>query len=378
MKIAINLIPFKNVSGIEIFTKNIIDEFLKLSDDNIKFYILGSENLPNVLNFQKREDRVEVIKINGLRKKYSKALYQQFSIYGLLKKYKIDLLFSPSLAGPFFYKNKIMVIHDCAYDRFNEEFENILSKIYIRMMFYGAKYFSKKIVTVSNFSKRELIEFYKIKPEKIEVIYEGVPEMPEVEENFIQEILTKFKIVQPYFLYIGNWRPRKNLQGLIKAFKIFTEKNKNFQLVIAGKKDKRFFDLEEIIKDENLGQKVILTDFISQEEKTALYKKAVALTFPSYYEGFGLPVLEAQSLEVPVLTSNTSSLLEVGRDSVLYVNPYNIKEIARGMEKIAFNETFKKELIKKGFENIKRFSWQKSARETLEVLKEAYENYSDK
>lgn len=369
MKIAINLIPFSSVSGIEIFTKNIIDEFLKFND-NIKFYILSSEDLPDILNFQNKKDRIEVIKINGLKKKYSKALYQQFGIYCLLKKYKIDLLFSPSLAGPFFYKNKVMVIHDCAYDRFDEEFENVLSRIYIRAMFYGAKYFSKKIVTVSNFSKRELIKFYKIKPEKIDVIYEGVPEMLKIEENFAQKTLIKFKIVQPYFLYIGSWRPRKNLPGLIKAFKIFIKKNKNFQLVIAGRKDKRFFDLEQIIKNENLEQKIILTNFISQKEKTALYKNALALIFPSYYEGFGLPVLEAQSLGIPVLTSDISSLPEVAGDAALYVSPYNVEKIAQGMEEIASNEGLRKDLIQRGYENIKRFSWQKSAQQLLNLFYE--------
>ena len=148
MKIAINLIPFSTVQGIEIFSKNIILSLLKLKE-NEEFFILGSENMPEMLNFSE----AQLIK-SELKSKCSKALYQQTLIYPLLKKYKIDLLFSPSPAAPFFYKNKVVVIHDCAYDRF-KEFENALSKIYFRAMFYGAKYFSKKIITVSNFSKKE-------------------------------------------------------------------------------------------------------------------------------------------------------------------------------------------------------------------------------
>ena len=362
MRIGINLIPFSSVQGIEIFSRNLILNLLKLKKDE-EFFILGSENMPELLDFP----QVELIKIKGLKVKYSKALHQQTLIYPLLKKYKIDLLFSPSPAAPFFYKNKVVVIHDCAYDRF-KEFENILSKIYFRAMFYGAKYFSKRIITVSNFSKRELVELYKINPDKIAVIYEGVPELPEVREEFIQKTLDKFKIDKPYFLYIGNWRPRKNLPGLIKAFKLFREKGFDYFLVIGGRKDKRFLDLEKEIKKNKLEGKVILTDALSREEVAALYKKAKALTFPSYYEGFGLPVLEAESLGVPVLTSNTSSLPEVAGDSVLYVDPYSVEDIARGLEKIAFDEELRKNLIQKGYENIKRFSWQKAASQLLNLI----------
>ena len=211
---------------------------------------------------------------------------------------------------------------------------------------------------VSNFSKKELVELYKINPDKIEVIYEGVPELPEVREEFIQKTLAKFKIDRPYFLYIGNWRPRKNLLGLIEAFKLFREKGGDYLLVIGGRKDKRFLDLEKEILDNQLEGKVVLTDTLSRKETTSLYKKTEALTFPSFYEGFGLTVLEAQSLGVPVLTSNTSSLPEVAGKAALYVNPYNIEEIAKGMERIAFDEDLRKDLIQTGYENIKRFSWE--------------------
>lgn len=362
MRIGINLIPFSDIQGIEIFSKNIILNFLKLKKDE-EFLIFGSENIPELFDFFE----VELIKIKGLNNKHSKALYQQTLIYSLFKKYKIDFLFSPSIAAPIFYKNKVVTIHDCAYDRF-EESENIFSKIYFKIMHYGAKYFSQKIITVSEFSKKELIELYKINPNKIDVIYEGVPEMEKTDEIFDQKILNKFKINKPYFFYIGNWRPRKNLPGLIKAFKLFKEKGFDDLLVIGGKKDKRFLDLEKEVKENQLEKKVILTDTLSIKEVSALYKKANALVSPSFYEGFGLPLLEAQSLGIPVLTSNISSLPEVAGEAALYVNPYNIKEIANGMERIVFDKKLREDLIKKGFENIKRFSWEKSAQQLLNLF----------
>lgn len=366
MRIAVNLIPFFSVQGIEIYAQNLVSNLIKI-DRRDDFFILISEDAPQLFNFP----QANFIKIKGLKGKYGKilkAVYLQFKIYPLLKKYKIDFLFSPCLAAPFFYKNKLVVIHDCAYDRFLE-FENIVAKIYFKTMFYGAKYFSQKTITSSNFSKKELVKFYRINTNKIEVIYGGVPEMPEVKEEFIQKTLNKFKIKKHYFLYVGNFRPRKNLPGLIKAFKLFRESSGlDYLLIVAGRKDKRFLDLEKEIKKIKLEKNVILTGFVSQKEKTALYKKAGALIFPSFYEGFGLPILEAQSMGTPVLTSNISSLPEITRNSALLVNPYNIKDIAKGMEKIVLDDLLRQELIKKGFENIKRFSWEKSAQKLLNLF----------
>jgi len=374
MKIGINLLPYKEITGWVIYIRNLLKNLVQLNRQN-EFFLFGPEDLSTNFEFNKRN--INLVVVRRLKRNYVKALYQQFNIYPLLKKYKIDVLFSPSPAAPFFYKNKVLVIHDCAYDRFRE-FENILSKIYFRAMFYGAKWFSKKIITVSNFSKKELIELYKIKPEKIKVIYEGVPEMEEVSEEEIQNTLNKFKINKPYFLYIGNWRPRKNLPGLIKAFKLFINKGFDYLLVIGGRKDKRFLDLEKEIKKNQLEGKVILTDTLTRKEITCLYKRAKVLTFPSYYEGFGLPVLEAQSLGIPVLTSNTSSLPEVAGEGALFVDPYDVNDIFQGMEKVVFDEKLRQELITKGYENIKRFSWERAASETLKVLKEVYENSSGK
>jgi glycosyltransferase involved in cell wall biosynthesis len=362
MRIAINLIPFYSIQGIETFAQNIIAELLKLSRDEI--FILTAEDSPNIFNFQ----NANVVKIKRLKGKFKKTLWQQFQLPIWLKNLKIDMLFSPSLHAPIFWKNKIVTIHDCAYDRF-PEFDNFLSKIYFKLMFWSAKYFSKKIITVSEFSKKELINLHKINPDKISVIYESVPEIPNIEKDSSRKVLQKFKINKPYFLFIGNTRPRKNILGLIKSFDLFLKNTRNdYLLVIAGKIDKRFIDLNKKIKNMGLENKIILTDFVSQEEKTALYRETLALTFPSFYEGFGLPILEAQSLEIPVLTSNTSSLPEIAGNGALFVNPYNTDEIANNMDRISKDEVLRQSLIKNGLDNIKRFSWKKSAKQLYEII----------
>ena len=241
MKIAINLIPFCSVQGVEIFAQNIITNLLKIGKDN--FLILMTEDSPDIFNFPE----ANIIRIKGLKGKIKKALWQQLKMPAWLKINKIDFLFCPSVQAPIFWKNKIVTIHDCAYDRF-PEFDNLFSKVYFKMLFWGAKYFTKKIITVSNFSKKELIDIYKIKPEKIDVTYEGVPILPLSDTPIEKNILEKFKINKPYFLFIGNSRPRKNIVGLINAFNLFLKNTgKDYLLVIAGKIDKRFMDLEKEI-----------------------------------------------------------------------------------------------------------------------------------
>ncbi len=365
MKIAINLIPFSSVSGIEIFAKNLLTHLIKVANEQkrIKVVILRGKDSPQFLSFP----GAEVITVPA-KGKIQKAVYQQTEIYALLKKIKADILFAPSPAAPFFYKNKIVVIHDCAYDRF-KEFDSLLTKLYFKTMFWGAKYFSQKIITVSQFSKKELVKLYKIRPNKITVISEGVPKLTKADNKFIRKTLRKFNLDNiPYFLYIGNTRPRKNILGLLKAFSIFSKKYPLYKLILAGKIDTRFLDVKKIIKQLNLEGRVVQIGPIYEKEKTALLKSAQALAFPTFYEGFGLPVLESQKLGVPVLTSNTSSLPEVAGKGALFVDPYNLESIAYGMEAIAFDNKLRQELIKKGLENIQRFSWENAAQKLLSVF----------
>lgn len=348
--------------GTEVFTINIINELIKVAYDE-EIIIIKHNFSPEWLNFEGENIRNIVINFNNADRK-TIMFYQQSKFYSLLKKIDPAVLFCPSPIGPFFIRKKVVVIHDCAFVHFSE-FKSTFSKIYSKLMYLSAKHFSKAIITVSEFSKKELIKHFGIEPEKITVIYEGVPKLPNVDDVFIEKVVEKFKLYCPYFLYVGNTRPRKNIPGLLKAFKIFLRKYPSCKLVLAGKIDNYFLDIKEKIKSLKLENAVIQTDFISDDEKTALYKRAIALVFPSFYEGFGIPVIEAQSLGLPVITSNTSSLPEIGGNSVLYVNPYDINEIVENMEKLFLNDDLRKDLIKKGYDNIKRFSYRKAAEKLL-------------
>ena len=368
MRIGINLLSLTSYQGTETYAENIIRSLLDTKMLDMELVIFGTTRLPQGLRFKKTDGIHTVMVDIPFWGKGFLAFYQQTVLPFLLWKNKKNILFAPSPTAPLFLHSKVVTIHDCAYDHF-PEFDSKFSRIYFWLMYQGAKYFSRKIITVSEFSKRELCTLYKIPGEKIHVIYEALPLLPNPTIDVLPAVLQKFAIRNAYFFYIGNTRPRKNLDRLLLAFKEFLQQtNESYQLVVAGKIDTRFLNLKTMIEETGLGGKVILTDFVTQEEKVLLYKGAMALVFPSLYEGFGLPVLEAQSLGIPVLTSNTSSLPEIAGEGAIYVDPYSIEDIAKGMKRLTVDKELRTKLIQAGFENVKRFSWAKAAWQLQEIF----------
>jgi glycosyltransferase involved in cell wall biosynthesis len=369
MKVAINLLPFTDYQGLEVYTINLINALSKKFSED-EFILLKTPFSPEAFAVFAPNVSEYIIPVSMPRKSFF-AVAQQLAIGRAMRAAGAEILFCTSPAGPLFMKNKIVTIHDCAYDRF-PEFANLFSKWYFKMMFYSAKYRSRGVITISEFSKRELIDLYGFRPDRVHAIYSALPELPAVSGLLEEGVLKKFGLEKgKYFFYIGNTRPRKNIKGLLDAFSHFS-RHEDYKLVLAGKIDTRFIDVSAEAARLGIASRVVQTDFISDEEKVALYKGAAALTFPSYYEGFGFPVLEAQSLGVPVITSNTSSLPEVGgSQGAVYVDPYNVQSIASAMEKMVADGPLHEELIAAGRENVKRFSWDKTAKETMEVLRVA-------
>jgi len=367
MKIGINFLSFRSYQGTETFAKHLMLELLS-SAPEMEYIVYTTPYIPEEMQIAVKGAKVVYSHLNPGHNLIM-GIYQQLVLPLKLLKKGIDIFYSPFPSIPVLLlsMDKVLTIHDCAYDRF-PEFRSNISRLYLKLMYYTAKYTCKVIITVSQFSKKELVTLYKINPEKIKVVYPGVPELPDVNETFIENTKRLFNIDTGYFLYIGNTRPRKNIEGLLKAFHIFTRSHNNIKLVLAGKLDESFIDITKIITTLNLKDMVIRTDFVTEKQKAALYKGAIGLVFPSYYEGFGLPVLEAQSLGVPVLTSNTSSLPEISGNGAILVDPYNIQHIADGM-KALLDKPFREKLIEHGYKNIKRFSWKTSALMLAQIFK---------
>jgi glycosyltransferase involved in cell wall biosynthesis len=376
MRIGINLLSCKSYtrnSGLVTYIQNLLRAFGKIDKED-EFYIFTRKEIPSDLQFSYKNFHYIETPINSYCRQRKRIFYEQMIFPFLLSRYKIEVLFNPNIwGGPqFWFGKKITVLLDCALNRL-EYFDSLYTKIHYKIIAFLNTKLSHKIVTISKFSKKEIAHFYKVPDEKIKVTYLATPELKKSKNLQLEskKILQKFNIKSPYFLYIGITGLRKNTLNLLKSFQIFNQKNKNIDLVLAGEIDvDPKYNVKELVRKLNIEENVILARYVTDKEKIVLYTNSLALLFPSLYEGFGLPVLEAQSLGVPVLTSNVSALPEVAGDAALYVNPYDIQDIAQGIEKLARDGNLCQELIEKGFENIKRFSWEKTAKETLKVLKE--------
>lgn len=230
---------------------------------------------------------------------------------------------------------------------------------------------AKKIIAVSENTKKDLVELYNVCSDRISVIYEGASnnsskfEILNLKSNLNDKILN----YKPYLLFVGRLEKRKNVEGIIEAFKILKEKyNIPHKLVLAGKPGFGYEGIMYQVSRIKYKDDIIFTGFVSEEEKWQLLKNANAFLFPTFYEGFGLPILEAQNLGVPVVTSNISSLPEVGGESVLYANPNRPEEIAEAAFRLISNQNIRDDIIKKGYENIKRFDWEKCASEIARII----------
>ena len=369
MTIGIDLIIFRSYQGTEVFTENIVFALIRQNPD-IKFVIFKGSNFLEIFDREfSTMPNVRIVNFRRFRSSIGVILQQQFLLPFLCLKYGINILYSSS---PFFAylapAKKISTIHDCAYAQY-KEFRNVFSEVYILLSINLAKYLCSVVLTVSNFSKKDLVRTYHFKPNKIIMIYEGPPDSDLFVQESTQNPVLEDILKKKYFIYVGITRPRKNLIRLIEAFKIFLIRYPEYKLVLAGSISTAFVNIGQKIKELNLAESIFQTGFVSNAEKTLLLKHAQALTYPSLYEGFGLPILEAQILGLPVLTSNTSSLPEIAGAGAICVDPLSSEEIANAMCKIVEDKNLRVQLILDGHENVNRFSWEESAKEITWIFK---------
>lgn len=291
-----------------------------------------------------------------------KKYWTQFALPVKLftQKTKPDIFFSPSHYGPRFSPVPTVIsLMDLWHHRHPEQFNKKDLYQLKNWEKYSVKN-AKHIITISEFSKKEILDIYKIPANRVTVAYPGYTKYK------TENIKNKHKISGDYFLYLGTLQPKKNIEGLIKAFGLL---NSEVQLVIAGKKGWQYEKMFELVKELKLEDKVIFTGFVDEEDKPYLIAGATAFVFPSFYEGFGIPVLESMNLGVPVITSNRASLPEVGGKAAIYCDPDNIESITGAMKKVLeLNEEEKNEIINLGYKQAEKFSWEKCAGRILTVL----------
>jgi len=380
MKILIDALGIVNeTTGVGQYSFQLLSAFSEIDSKNEYYICLQKKLNDNHPIFNLRDKKNIFLILDGVSAIGPK---KQFYYYKLLRKnrFKFDLFHSLNSELPLFGNIKsVVTFHDLKYIKypyFLNRFSMIKSKYLKYTMKKGAEK-ANKIIAVSRSTKKDIVHLLGVEKDKITVIYEASNlEMYSRKNDDItnSDISKKYSIQKPYFLYVGEKRPHKNLEGLIKAFAIFKEKykNRNISLVLVGKKYSAYH--EHITTAEKFGVKdsLIFTGFISDEDLKTIYSEAEALLFVSFYEGFGIPILEAMECGIPVITSNISSMPEVAGDAALLVDPNNIQEIAEKMNNIANSEILRKQLIESGFKRVKQFSWERTARETLKVYDEIY------
>lgn len=278
---------------------------------------------------------------------------------------KLDVLFIPAHTIPVIHPRKtIVTLHDLGFKYFPELYTPFERFYHNFSMNYSVKHASK-IITVSNYTKKDIIKNYGISSSKISVIYHGY------NKELFNTKKTNIKKLQPYLYFIGRLENKKNLVRMVEAFSILRQdRTIEHKLVLAGRPRygyEKFKAAKERLPS-NIQRDIIELGYVETEEHGEYLKGADILFFPTLFEGFGMPVIEAMACGVPVVASNVTSLPEIVGNAGVLVNPYNVESIADGCRKLIKNPKLKQSYIKKGLERAKEFSWEKAGTETLNVL----------
>jgi glycosyltransferase involved in cell wall biosynthesis len=283
-----------------------------------------------------------------------------------------DVFFTPAHVIPVSYFGpSVATVHDLGYHHFPEAHPR-RQLAYLRWSTRHNGRRARRVVADSQATKQDLIQLDGTPSDKIDVIYPGVDPalQPVTDEEVITAVLRKYQITPPYLLYLSTLQPRKNLVRLIQAY---AASDLPHQLVLAGKPGWLSEPILAVIGDQSsvIRERIVITGFVAEADKAVLLSGATAVLYPSLYEGFGFPVLEAQACGTAVLTATTSSLPEVAGDAALLVDPLDTAAITQGMQRLVQDETYRQELIQRGFENVKKFSWEETAVHLLQTLEKA-------
>ena len=302
--------------------------------------------------------------------------WDEVSLPRLAQESKVELLHQPAFSAPVRFNGKVVVtVHDVIAVLFGADIPYYSRQYFARWMPFSYR-FADKIICVSEHTKKDLVRYLKIKEEKMVVIPEAAGnQFKQVKDKkAIAKVLDKYYIDSRYILHIGTLNPRKNLDFLIKVFDRVHKLMPDVKLVITGKKGWHYENLFELVRHLGLEKYVIFTGYIKDEEAPYLYNGASVYAFPSIYEGFGLPPLEAMSCGTPVVASDTSSIPEVVADAGILLNPNDKESWVKALVRFLRNEDERQRYSQKALNRAKEFSWKKTAQKTIEVYEEVLKN----
>ena len=357
------------LTGVGVYTFKILNELMKNDKQNryFLFYSGIGRNSKAILDLKKiAPDNFSFCHLK-LPNKFLNLCWFLFNRPNLdnffLKKHNvtIDRWWFPNLNFWFTEKPYILTVHDLSF-KIMPQVYSWKMLIWHHLLGAGKKFRNaEKLVAVSENTKRDLITYFKINPDKIKVIPLGVTVLETTPEE-IQAVKTKYNLPEKFFLFLGTREPRKNVEGLLSAY---NNLNLEESLVLAGCEGWLGKNLKKSLKKSPKIDKIYIIDYPSDKEKQVLYHLATAFVWPSFYEGFGLPIIEAFACGAPVITSFGSSLPEVTDGTALLIDPYNLNDLERAMIELSENNLLREQLREKGLERAKDFSWEKTAEEML-------------
>jgi glycosyltransferase involved in cell wall biosynthesis len=363
----------KKKHGMDMVALELIKNLQDLDHEN-EYYIFVKPDEDNTV--LQETSNFKIIELNG----GPYPSWEQIALPKAAKHYGCDVLHCTSNTAPFFTDIPLItILHDIIYMESSylkllnssastyQKFGNIYRKLVVPRVVKK----SKKVITVSHFEKNRISEFFGIKGDtKLDAIYNGVSEhfKPITNKEELKRVKEAYNLPDQYFFFLGNTDPKKNTKGTLKAFSDFLKQTvSNHKLVMLDYDKIELNKLLVEIDDTNLINHIVLTGYVINTDLPAIYSQCDVFLYPSLRESFGIPMLEAMSCNVPVITSNTSSMPEVSGGAAHVINPFNPEEITQGLIEILQNETYRKSLCDKGLERSKQFSWNNMARDYLKL-----------
>lgn len=358
-----------NKAGIYQYVYNLVSNLLSVDAQNE--YIL----LSTIRGFR-GDEKISSHFVRRFSGRLSTLFLEKLSVPVEVLIGKINIFHGPCFFIPRSLSSKsIVTIHDLLPFR-HPEFLPVKWNNAVKKSTYASVKKADSIIAVSDYTKNEIMDLFKIPGERIRVIHNGIsPIFKQVkDQSKINDVKAKYGVNGPYLLFVGNIEPKKNIEKLIRAFVMLrNETDYKYSLLIAGGKAWHYPKVRDLVRELQISNEIIFTDVVEDDELPHLYSGAELFVFPSLHEGFGIPVIEAMSCGTPVVTSNATSIPEIAGDAALLIDPSSESEIAEAMHKILSSSIIRGQLIKKGIERAKKFSWEKTSLETLKLYKENYD-----
>ncbi len=373
MKIGINIRYLERdvFTGIENYILNLVLNLNAVDKENEYVLFCGDKKkLPGEFLALNKNFRLHVSKFPTSSRVLRLIWDNVYLMYAILKE-RIDVFHAPFVAPMLKVCPTVLTVHDLAYLYFPDSY-TYTYKLFLKVFLTRSIKIADKIIAVSNNTKSDVVKHFGVPESKIEVIYESADVFFKVDKSKVHEVREKYGINKDFILGLGLISPRKNFSTLLKAFKKLLHKGVDVQLVIVGGKGWLYNQVLKLVSDLNIGSKVVFTGYVPKEDLLYLYNCAKMFVYPSLYEGFGIPILEAMACGCPVIASNTSSIPEVCGDAAILVNPLDVDEICERMLTLLKDVSLRESLIERGLRQASKFSWIKTAERTMELYKNVY------